>query len=84
MIDIIGITGAAFILIAWIFGLMDELKKRKNLIDFRFSVLSLVGTIILFYYSYSIGNIVFQFLNVGIFFVILFEIVYTIYINKYI
>ena len=83
MLDIIGIVGATFILIAWILGLMDELKDRKNLIELRFSILSFFGTAILFYYAYMKGDVVFQFLNLGIFFVIVFEIAYTIYIVKH-
>ena len=83
MLEVMGITGAAFILIAWILGLIDELNTRKNLIELRFSILSLLGTIILFYYASVKGDVVFQFLNLGIFFVIVFEILYTVYIVKY-
>ena len=80
MLEVIGITGAALILIAWILGLTDELKTRKNLIELRFSILSLFGTIILFYYASMKGDLVFQFLNLGISFVIIFEILYTLYV----
>jgi len=83
MLEIIGIAGAAFILIAWVLGLMDELRSRKNLIELRFSILSFFGTTILFYYAYMKGDFVFQFLNLGIFFVIIFEILYTLYIVKH-
>lgn len=83
MFQLIGVLGAAFILIAWILGLTDELKKRKNLIELRFSILSLVGTGMLFYYAWVKGDAVFQFLNLGIFFVIIFEILYTFYIVKF-
>ena len=83
MLEVMGIMGASFILIAWILGLMDELKTRKNLIELRFSILSLAGTIILYYYALMKGDLVFQFLNLGIFFVIVFEIFYTVYIVKY-
>ena len=83
MLEVMGIMGASFILIAWILGLMDELKTRKNLIELRFSILSLAGTIILYYYALMKGDLVFQFLNLGIFFVIVFEILYTVYIVKY-
>lgn len=82
MLEVIGILGAAFILIAWAMGLLDELRTRKNLIELRFSVLSLAGTVILIYYSYAIRNTVFMFLNAGIFLVVLFEILYTVYITK--
>ncbi|UCG95721.1 MAG: hypothetical protein JSV92_01585 [archaeon] len=83
MLEVIGILGAAFILIAWILGLVDELKKRENLIELRFSLVSLLGTVILIYYSSAIGNTVFLFLNLGIFFVVIFEIAYTVYLVKY-
>jgi len=83
MLEVMGIMGASFILIAWILGLMDELKTRKNLIELRFSILSLAGTVILYYYALMKGDLVFQFLNLGIFFVIVFEIFYTVYIVKY-
>ena len=83
MLEVMGIMGASFILIAWILGLMDELKTRKNLIELRFSILSLAGTVILYYYALMKGDLVFQFLNLGIFFVIVFEILYTVYIVKY-
>jgi len=82
MLEVIGILGAAFILIAWAMGLLDELRTRKNLIELRFSVLSLAGTVILIYYSYAIQNTVFMFLNAGIFLVVIFEILYTVYITK--
>jgi hypothetical protein len=83
MLEVIGITGASFILIAWILGLVDELKTRENLIELRFSLVSLLGTVILIYYSNAIGNVVFLFLNLGIFLVIIFEIAYTTYLVKY-
>lgn len=82
MLETIGIIGALLILIAWIMGLVDELRSRKNLIELRFSMISLVGTTILFYYAYSIGDLVFQFLNGGIFVVIIFEILYTYHVTR--
>ena len=82
MLEILGTVGAFLILIAWVLGLFDELKSRKSLIELRFSMVSLMGTVILFYYAYSIGDLVFQFLNGGIFVVIVFEILYTFHVTR--
>jgi len=82
MLDAVGILGALLIIVAWAMELLDEINKRKNLLELRFSILSLVGTGMLLYYSYVLGNTVFQFLNLGILLVIVFEILYTIYIVK--
>jgi len=83
MLEIVGIFGASLILIAWVLGLVDEIRSRKNLIELKFSLVSLLGTIILAYYSSAIGNVVFLFLNLGIFFVVIFETVYTLYLTRY-
>jgi len=83
MFEAVGLLGASLILIAWVLGLMDELKTRKNLIELRFSILSLFGTVALLYYAYMRSDFVFEFLNLGILVVIVFEILFTIYIVKY-
>ncbi len=82
MIEIIGIMGASLILIAWILGLVDELRNHKSLIELRFSIVTLAGTAILVYYSYIIGSSVFLFLNLGIFLTVIFEIIYTVIVSK--
>ena len=74
--------GGILVLLAWALGLIDEIKSKKNLIELRFSFITLLGVTFLILYSYLIKNFIFLFLNGGIFIMVIFEIAYTIYIKR--
>lgn len=80
---IIGIIGATILIIAWIFATLKEIKRHKSLIDLRFSVLSLVATILLAIYSYQINNAIFVFINISLSILITIEILYTVHVVKF-
>jgi len=79
---LIGAVGGGLVLLAWILGLRDELESHKNLIELKFSIITSIGVLMLIYYSFLKGDPVFLFLNLGIFLVVLFEIIYTYYMVK--
>ena len=79
---LLGLLGSALILIAWLIGIKDELKAKKDLIELKFSFVTLLGIIVLTVYSFLKKDIPFFVLNVGLFFIIIFEIFYTIMINR--
>lgn len=80
---IVGLIGAMFIIAAWLYETLEEMKKHKSLIDLKFSLISAIGTGFLILYSYLIGNFVFFWLNICIGAIIIFEAAYTIHITKF-
>lgn len=78
----IGIIGALFILIAWVFETIEGVRKHKSLVDLKFALLFLIGTILLASYSYLRADLVFLFLNIALLITILFEIGYTFYLKR--
>ena len=82
MMLIIGLIGSFLILLSWIWGLYDEIKSKKNLIEIKFSIINLFGIFFLLVYSLFIGELPFIILNSGLFVLILFEIIYSIKISK--
>jgi len=79
---LLGLFGSALILIAWLIGISDELKAKRDLIELKFSFVTLTGVIVLAVYSFLKKDIPFFVLNVGLFFIIIFEIFYTIMISR--
>ena len=82
IVELIGLIGGLLILWAWAFETAEALKKHKSLIDLRFSVVSLVGSILLAMYSSELGIAIFVWLNTIIAAIIVFEIWYSLHIKK--
>lgn len=82
MVEVLGIIGAIFILSAWIYETIESIKKHKALIDLKFAAISIIGIVLLLFYSIQIRDIIFTFINIVLIVLVGFEIVYTIYAKK--
>lgn len=78
----IGFLGSFLVLLAWILGLVDELRSKKNLIEIKFSFITLVGVIFLLIYSFLKGEWPFIILNLGLLLMIIFEVLYSMKIER--
>jgi lipid-A-disaccharide synthase-like uncharacterized protein len=78
----LGIAGAILLLIAWLFETFESIKKHKSLIDLKFALIYLSGTILLSIYSYQKNEYVFLGLQSCLIILVIFEIIYTIYKKK--
>jgi len=79
---ILGIIGSVIILIAWMFEAEEAIRKHRSLIDLKFAVMYAVATFMLAVYSYQVNDAVFFWFQIGLFVIIMFEIVYSIRIKK--
>ena len=61
--DIIGIIGAALILLGWIPETIKVIKDKKGRLDWKFAILYFIGSGLLVFYSVQIQNRVFIALN---------------------
>jgi hypothetical protein len=77
-----GILGALCILGAWVFETFESVKRRKALVDLKFAAVYAVGNACLITYSWLIGDMIFLFVNVGIFSIVIFEIAYTLWLLR--
>ena len=77
--EIIGIAGALFLLIAWLFETIESVKNHKSLIDLRFAFIYITGIALLAIYASETENPIFFWLNGMIFVLVLFEIIYTLH-----
>jgi hypothetical protein len=82
IIEIIGIAGGMLVLAAWAAETAHEMKRHKVLMDLQFSVVSLIGQLLLALYAAVLNLPIFFWLGVAISFIILFEIWYSIHIRK--
>ncbi|MEM7813536.1 MAG: hypothetical protein QW548_01390 [Candidatus Aenigmatarchaeota archaeon] len=82
VVEIVGLSGGLLILGAWAFETFEAIKAHKSLLDLRFSVVSLIGAILLAIYSAEIGAGMFLWLNVIIGAIMLFEICYPLCVKK--
>ncbi len=83
MIEIvIGALGGIVIIFAWLLETFEAVKRHKRMMDLKFSALSITGVLLLIAYSWQIGNMIFFYLNIVLFFIELFEIAYSIGIKK--
>jgi lipid-A-disaccharide synthase-like uncharacterized protein len=78
----LGIAGAILLLIAWLFETFESVKKHKSLIDLKFALIYLAGTILLGVYSFQKNDYVFLGLQSCLVILVVFEIIYTIYKKK--
>jgi len=78
----IGILGAILLALAWLFETLESIKKHKSLIDLKFTLIYLVGTVLLTIYSYQKNDYVFLGLQSCLTILIIFEIAYTLYKKK--
>jgi lipid-A-disaccharide synthase-like uncharacterized protein len=75
----IGIAGAILLVLAWLFETLESIKKHKSLIDLKFALIYLLGTVLLSVYSYQENDYVFLGLQFCLIILVIFEIVYTLY-----
>ncbi len=79
----IGWIGALLLLAAWIPETVTTMKtKNLDAINIKFIIMSLMGSIVLSYYSYSINDLAFLFLNGTLAVVIFIELLVYIYKSK--
>ncbi|MBM3229425.1 hypothetical protein FJZ26_03250 [Candidatus Parvarchaeota archaeon] len=62
-IDILGVLGLVFIVLAWVPETIDNYKKRGRGLDIKFVLLALSGSLLLAYHAYVINDGVFLILN---------------------
>lgn len=79
---IVGALGGIVIIFAWLLETFEAVKRHKKIMDLKFSALSIMGVLLLITYSWQIGNFVFFYLNIVLFFIELFEIAYSIGVKK--
>lgn len=77
-----GILGALLILGAWVFETFESVKRHRAAVDLKFAVVYMFGNISLIIYSWFTSDMVFLFINVGIFCIVIFEIAYTLWLLK--
>ncbi len=73
----IGIGGALMIAAAWSYEMWEAVERHKKLVDLRFAGIYLIGTILLFVYSWLKADIVFTSINAALSLLVMFEIAYT-------
>ncbi len=78
----IGIIGSVAIIISWAYETLEAVKRRKSLIDLKFSAMNLFGVLLLILYSWQIENFLFFYLNIILFAIELLEIAYSIGVKK--
>jgi lipid-A-disaccharide synthase-like uncharacterized protein len=78
----IGIAGAILLVLAWLFETLESIKKHKSLIDLKFALIYLLGTVLLAVYSFQKNDYVFLGLQFCLIILVIFEIVYTLYKKK--
>ncbi|GEM_PF-1239513 len=79
---IIGLIGAAILIIGWTFQTVESIRRHKSLIDLRFAFTQFSGIMFLLAYSILINDSVFIPLNVIIVSLITIEIWYSLHIKK--
>ncbi|MEE9405886.1 MAG: hypothetical protein V3V26_00600 [Candidatus Aenigmarchaeota archaeon] len=79
---LIGVLGAVFILLSWVFETIEGVKEHKSLLDIRFAAIYLPGVALLVAYSWYIADPVFLWLNTAIAIFVAFELWYSIHIKK--
>ena len=80
--EMMGLIGGLLILGAWALETLEAIKKHKSLLDLRFSAVSLVGAVLLAVYSAELKIWIFLWLNITIATIILFEILYSLHVEK--
>lgn len=78
----IGIAGAILLVLAWLFETLESIKKHKSLIDLKFTLIYLLGTVLLAVYSFQENDYVFLGLQFCLIILVIFEIVYTLFKKK--
>lgn len=73
----IGALGSLLILLAWIFEAIESIRKKKELVDVRFSFIYLAGALFLVFYSIIIEDPIFIVLNSIISILVASEILYA-------
>jgi MtN3 and saliva related transmembrane protein len=61
----LGLIGLACLILAWIPQTLDTLRTKTNRMNPNFAFLYLIGCIVLTYYAWMIGDVVFMLLNGG-------------------
>jgi lipid-A-disaccharide synthase-like uncharacterized protein len=75
----VGLVGVFFIVLAWIIGTIDFVKKEKKKIDLNFAFVYIFGVALLALYAHQINDPIFFWLKIILFIMVAFEIMYTIY-----
>ena len=78
----VGVIGAVFLILAWVFEAREAVRRHKSLIDLRFAFIYLVGVSVLVLYSWLIQDMVFTWLNTIILIAVLLEIWYSVHVKK--
>ena len=78
----VGIIGAAVLVIAWLFEAVEGVRRHKRLIDLRFAFIYLVGVSVLVLYSWLIQDAIFIWLNAILLVAVILEIWYSMHIKK--
>lgn len=81
-LDLLGIAGAAIILLAWAYETAKEVRQHQSMMDLKYSFISLVGVVLLIIYSGLANLPIFFWLNIAIMLIIGFEIWYSLHIRK--
>ncbi len=79
---IIGLIGAAILILGWGFQAIESVRRHKSLVDLRFAFTHFSGVAFLLAYSILINDSVFIPLNVIIVSLIALEIWYSLHIKK--
>jgi len=82
IVEMVGIAGGMLILAAWAFETIYIMKEHKKLIRLQFSAVSLLGAILLAFYSIMLDLAIFVWLNITIAAIIIFEILYSLHVLK--
>lgn len=65
MADFYGIAGLALILLAWLWELLQLVRKRQATVPLRFALLYCAGSLLLTWHSLILDDMVFVVLNAG-------------------
>jgi lipid-A-disaccharide synthase-like uncharacterized protein len=79
---ILGLIGAAVLIVGWLYEAVKEIEHHKSYIDLRFSIIHLIGILFLAAYSIITSDIVFTVLNVILGIIIIFEIVFAMHLVR--
>ena len=79
---IFGVIGGFLILAGWFFEAEESVRKHKRMIDLKHAIIYVIGVGSLSVYSYSLGDPIFFWLNIGVVLVVLFEVIYGFHFLK--
>jgi len=79
---LIGIIGSILLIIAWIWETWENYKEHKISMHLHFSILYIMGNLLLLYYSWKIHSTVFLILSIVLILAILGETIYSISSTK--